>query len=202
MVLGMATLAPAQMLQPVTPAQANAIARGQCSSPSRSSSFSRPRCSSSRPSRTASGVPIRHVNVPVPRGGFGYGYGGYGYGYGYGGGAYGVASPTPMYRPSRRATRRRTRTLAAPDPRSARNYQLRKALAKYARENSVGGRLYVASDSEKWLIQYDGTPRFSEGMATIPCIGKRAGGHDQRLTLTLHFDDDEAIQADVVPRFQ
>lgn len=161
---------------------------------------------------TATGVPIRYVDVPVPRnagcynGYAGYGYGGYGYGYGgygYGGYSYGIGSATPINQPSQRSTRSsaaRVSQPAPPDPRSARNYELRKALNKFARENSVGGRLYVAYDSKKWLLEYDGTPSFDEDTVTIPCIGKAAGGSDHRLTLTLRFDQLDDVTAEVGPR--
>lgn len=165
-------------------------------------------CPTGRPTVTSTGVPIRYVDVPVPRtdyyygnGGYGYGYGAFGYGYGGGGGI--VVSPSSFSTARRKAPRRATRRAAQPDPRSARNYQLRKALNRFARENSVGGRLYVTTDSEqKWLLEYDGQPRFKEGMATIPCVGKLAGGQDRPLTLTLYFEDGEPVLAEVEPRLQ
>lgn len=89
---------------------------------------------------------------------------------------------------------------AVPDSRTARDYKLRKALTRYARENSVAGRLYVTSGSKKWLIQYDGEPQLSQDQAVIPCLGKVAGGQDQRLLLTLHFEADVAVSATVEPR--
>ncbi len=149
-------------------------------------------------SQTLSSAPVRHVDVPVPNyarcgnNNYGYGAGGYYYGYGgygYGGVSYGVGTATPLSQPSQRRARSSNRVSrpAPPDPRSARNYELRKALNKFARENSVGGRLYWACDS------------FEEGMATIPCIGKTRGGEDRRLTLTLHFGQGDVI-ADVQPR--
>jgi hypothetical protein len=167
-----------------------------------------------RPTRTAEGVPIRYVDVPIPNyancGGngyyntYGYGYGSGGYGYGYGSGGYtnyNGGSINASAQPQQRvAPRRETTESAPPDPRSARNYQLRKALDRYARQNSVGGRIYLADESKKWLLSYTGAPVFSEDSATIPCLGKVSGGQDQPVLLTLRFDGQDVVDTAVIPQ--
>lgn len=151
------------------------------------------------PNRTASGVPIRHVNVPVPN--YGYGYGGYGYGYGaYGWGYSGTAAPINQQGARPRTgrvqrTRKAKKEYAAPNPQTARNYQLRKALNKYSRENSVGGRLFLKSQKGNWLLAFDGQPRFEGYTAYIPCSAKNPSGFEEKVTLTLEFDGDRVVRS-------
>ena len=158
-----------------------------------------------RPSRTSEGVPIRWVDVPIPAYATGnyyrYGYGGYGYG-NYGSSAYDYSDrlPNQQSRP-RRAARRKTTIEPLPvDPRTARNYKLRKALNTFARENSVGGRIYLNEGRQKWLLKFDGSPKFQNNSLSIPCLGKRKGQSDQKLTLVARYDGQKFIEATVLPR--
>ena len=163
--------------------------------------------SSIRPTNTAPRVPVRHVNVPVPnfnRGyGYGYGYGAGGYGYGYGYGAYGYGfsgSAAPINAEGARPQTGQKRPAAKrkvykPDPQTARNYQLRKALATYARENSVGGKLFLKAPNGNWLLEYDGQPEFEGNMAYVPCTAKNPKGFEEKVTLALEFDGNRVVRS-------
>ncbi len=167
------------------------------------------------PARTASGVPIRYVNVPVPNfnncaaqnnnayNGARYGYGySYGYGYGYGSSGYNSSyslSGSNSQPLQRQAARAETQSQAPPDPRSARDYSHRKALEQFARDNSVGGRIYLTKDSRNWLLTYNGPPIYSADSARIPCLGKVSDGLEQAVILTIKFDGQDVVETILEP---
>jgi len=165
--------------------------------------------SSIRPTNTATSVPVRYVNVPVPnfnRGngygyGYGYGPGGFGYGYGYGGYNYGFSgSAAPINAGGARPQTGQSRPAAKKEtfqanPQTARNYQYRKALDAYARENSVGGKLFLNSPTGHWLLEYDGQPEFEANMAYIPCTARNPKGFEEKVTLTLEFDGNRVVRS-------
>lgn len=185
----------------IRPAQTSACPgpTARHSAPSRAYSGTQQCNNAARPTRTAEGVPIRYVDVPIPNYGYGYGYG-FGYGsYFYSGGSGQPAPLDPNSSSLRRTAPRQAprRDISAPDPKVARDHTYRKLLDEFSRENSVGGKVYLKDGSDSWLLEFTGQPEYDNYAITVPCIGKTRDGFARRVLLSLKVSGDEIVSSEI-----
>lgn len=162
-----------------------------------------------RPTRTADGVPIRYVNVPIPNyarfgtpygNQFGGGYNAYYYQqiYGGGGGSQGYTAAPPTQPVRRKAEP------AKPDPRTRATHQFRKAYSKFVKENSLGGKLYLKQGKKRWIVRSAGKPVISGHVAEIPVYARlKSKGLERPYLLKLNFTDSNksvVTSASLVPQ--
>lgn len=114
--------------------------------------------------------------------------------------SYSAAPSTTSRRTTRKSARRAT--AVAPDPGSARNYMFHKGLAEFTRKNSLGGKLYLADEGDKWLLQFHGAPVYSSQGVKIQCLGHQTGqDQEQSVLLILTFQGENVASAKVEPNY-
>lgn len=138
----------------------------------------------------------------LPRGGYGYGYRPNPYAYGPNPYAYPQRygpnlAPAPA-RPQRVVKKKRSYRPAPPDPQTKINSHLRKALNRYAANNSVGGRLYLPSGKKRYFVRYAGHPTFDDHTISVPAFAQRSGENSEiPVTLKMEIDPEDFSVVDV-----
>lgn len=97
-------------------------------------------------------------------------------------------APAPAPQPAEEEVTAEPPAPPAP-PTGVSEFTLRRALNKYAAANSVGGKLYLPSGKNRWMVRYNGDPVFGEDSISIPSMAQKVGS-DQEIPVTLRLTVD------------